>query len=152
MIADELKNLVKYSGTIPSLYLILDYLEKTDLSALEIGKYPIAADRIYVLIQEYETKDASEKKWESHRNYIDVQIVLSGDEAMGYAPASRMAGKEAYAAEKDVAIYEDPSLGESVVTVRAGEFAVFFPQDAHRPGCAAGVSAKVRKAVIKAHV
>lgn len=152
MIADELKNLVKYSGTIPSLYLILDYLGKTDLSALEIGKYPIADDRIFVLVQEYETKDASEKKWESHREYIDIQVVLSGEEAMGYAPASRMAEKEAYRADKDVAIFQCPGREESVLTIRAGEFAAFFPQDAHRPGCAAGAPAKVRKAVIKAHV
>jgi biofilm protein TabA len=152
VIADAIANLEKYSGSIPSLYLILDYLEKTDLAKLDVGKYPISGDKIYVLIQEYETKGEAEKKWESHRNFIDIQIVLSGEEFMGYAPLDALKVAEAYNPDKDVMFYETDARPRSAIVTRAGNFCAFFPRDAHKPGCSLGAPAKVRKAVIKARV
>ena len=36
--------------------------------------------------------------------------------------------------------------------MRPGNFAVFFPEDIHRPGCADGQSGKIRKIVVKVAV
>jgi biofilm protein TabA len=149
MIADRLKNLELYSGAIPSLFRILDYLGRTDLASLAIGKYPISGEDAYVSVQEYETKPEAEKKWESHRNFIDIQVVLSGEEFMGCSPLGLLEEKEAYDPAKDVVFYRDGPGPRSALVARAGDFCVFFPRDVHKPGCALGAPSKVKKAVIK---
>lgn len=149
MIADTLENLSAYAESLPGLPEVIDFLKRTDLASLGIGKYPVGGGASYILIQEYLSKPAAEKKWESHRNYVDVQIVLSGVESMGYSPVSALRLKEAYNPEKDVAFHDGGEAAASEMIVRAGGFCVFFPRDAHRPGCSAGAESAVRKAVIK---
>ncbi len=149
MIADKLENLELYSGAIPSLFRVLDYLGRTDLGSLAIGKYPINGEDAYLSVQEYETKPEAEKKWEAHRDFIDIQIVLSGREFMGCAPLGSLAEKEPYDPAKDVAFFRDGPEPRSALVARPGDFCVFFPRDVHKPGCAVGAPTKVKKAVIK---
>lgn len=149
MIADTLERLADYSGSVPGLGRVIEFLGSTDLGSLGIGRHAIDGERIYLLIQEYATKPAAEKKWEAHRAYVDLQIVVSGRESMGYAPVGRLDPAQAYNAEKDVAFYDDGGRPESEILVGAGGFCVFFPTDAHRPGCHAAGESAVRKAVVK---
>jgi YhcH/YjgK/YiaL family protein len=52
----------------------------------------------------------------------------------------------AYSAERDVAFYTGQG---DWLTLAAGMFAVFFPQDVHRPGAQAGPPTVVKKVVMK---
>jgi YhcH/YjgK/YiaL family protein len=147
MIFDTFDKLAAYGGAIPHISAVLSYLEKTDLSALDLGRYPIQGDDAYLMIQEYDTKPEAEKRFEAHRVYVDIQIVLRGEECMGYAPLGTLPETQAYDGAKDAAFF----CGEALLTLRvpAGFFCVFFPQDAHKPGFFAERSEAVRKAVIK---
>jgi YhcH/YjgK/YiaL family protein len=150
MIIDTLENLSKYQATIPFSHEILDFLGKNSLSALEVGKYPIEGDSVYLSIQEYTTKPENEKRWESHQKYIDIQIMISGTEYMGYTPISSLAFKDEYNETKDIIFYQDSSDNTgSAVLVPANSFAVFYPQDAHKPGYHLTTESAVKKAVIK---
>lgn len=103
------------------------------------------------LCQKYATKDAAEKKLEVHRKFIDIQFLVSGKEKVFFGDIGDFSVKVPYNAEKD-AEFLDGDLRDFTL-LRAGEFAVFFPEDAHKPGCKADDSAvEVEKVVVKVPV
>lgn len=106
----------------------------------------------FALEQVYLAKARSEGFFESHRKYIDVQVVAEGEEALELAEISRLPVKQAYDAERDVIIYGD-CTATSLLRLGAGEAAIFFPVDGHMPGLRSGATATlVRKTVIKVPV
>lgn len=110
------------------------------------------AGGVFAIEQVYETKPRAEGFFESHRKYIDVQVVVEGEETMELVEASRIAVKDAYQPERDVIIYAD-FAGASQLRVVAGHAAIFFPVDAHMPTLRTGVAAVlVRKTVVKVPV
>lgn len=112
------------------------------------GKYEIG-DGAHAMVSTYQTASPVEKKFEAHRKYIDLQYVAVGEEIAHVADVSTLAGAEEYDGTRDVAFFHDPASHETIV-LRAGSFAVFYPEDAHRPGMTAGDSpTTVRKVVVK---
>ena len=106
----------------------------------------------FALEQVYETKPRAEGRWESHRAFIDVQLVVAGEELMEVTEAAGLAVVEDLTPAKDVIFYRPFEAG-SMLRVRAGEAAVFFPADAHRPSLRVGAEpALVRKTVVKVPV
>lgn len=146
MITDHINNCKHYTGLSKGIQQVFDYASKTDLSALDIGKYEIDGDNVFVLIQDYAPKRMEDGKCEAHKNYIDIQYVIEGKEQMGYGPVASMTIVEPYDAAKDryfVAFKGD------MLTYDAGMFAIFFPQDAHMPGIEEEGCTYVKKAVFK---
>jgi len=99
----------------------------------------------------YLTKSRSEGGFEAHQRYIDVQVVVAGEELMEAAAAGPLGVLQAYDAEKDVILFAHP-VAASGLRLRAGDVAVFWPEDAHRAGIAPDQPALVRKTVIKVPV
>ena len=109
-------------------------------------------DGIFALEQAYVAKPRAEGRWEAHYLYIDVQVVVSGDELMEVTEVSRLQVAEDLTPAKDLVFFGDYADG-SVLRVRAGEVAVFYPADGHKPSLAAGTpAALVRKTVVKVPV
>ena len=148
MIVDALTNAELYRTVHPRLAAAFDYLAAFDPATAD-GRHAIDEDRVYAQVQTYGTKPASEKKWESHRRYADVQYVLSGRELIGVAPTEALAGATPYDETKDVINYAGPAGASATLCVEGGQFAVFFRHDGHQPGVAAGESGEVRKVVVK---
>lgn len=110
------------------------------------------ADGSFALEQVYPAKLRADAFFESHRKYIDVQVVFEGAEAMELVDISRLTARQPYNAERDFIVYAD-CTESSVLHVRAGEAAVFFPADGHMPGLRTGSEGTlVRKTVIKVPV
>jgi YhcH/YjgK/YiaL family protein len=150
MIIDTLENAKLYSSCLDGrLQAALEYLAGRDCAALPVGRHDIDGKRIYALVQHYETRPGEDGVWEAHRRYADVQFVAAGVERLGYAPLGLLTPTQAYAEDKDCALFAGSG---DFFTLRAGAFAVFFPQDAHMPCRAAGAPAPVRKVVIKVAV
>jgi biofilm protein TabA len=149
MVFDKLDNAAGYAHLHPRLAQAFDYLRTTDMGQLSLGRHDIVGDEIFALVQEYRTRPDSEGFWESHRRHIDVQYVASGAERMGYANIDRLKVRQAYDADKDLAIYD--GQGDFFV-VPAGMFTIFLPQDAHMPCLSPGEATTVRKVVIKVAV
>src|SRR5262245_22714158 len=78
-----------------------------------------------VIEQAYESRLRADTFFESHRKYIDVQVVVEGEEAMEVADVARMTVKQPYNEKRDLIIYED-NTEASVLRVHAGQVAVFF--------------------------
>lgn len=105
----------------------------------------------YAVEMTYLTKARAEGFFETHRRYIDVQVVVAGDEFIELAAASRLGITQPYDAAKDLTKHTDTEA-PSVLRVTAGDAAVFWPEDAHMPALAVGAPALVRKTVVKVPV
>jgi YhcH/YjgK/YiaL family protein len=149
MIIDRLANPAPLFQLPARLARALEYLRATDLMSVAIGRHDLDGDRLFALVQEYTTRVADDCVWEAHRKYIDVQLVAAGVERMGFANLAQMRVRDAYDAARDVAFFEP---GEAFVTIPAGTFAIFGPEDVHSPGHTAGAACLVRKVVVKAMV
>lgn len=62
----------------------LDFLKNTDLKVLPGGRHAIEGDMMYANVDDVETKLFEATKPESHRNYVDIQFMVSGEENMGF--------------------------------------------------------------------
>ena len=149
MIIDKLSNSHLYSGLGESINKAFAYLKETDFSKMEIGKYEIDGDNIFALVNEYNTKDATEGKLEAHKRYIDLQFVAKGSELMGYAPLENQKVIDEYNEQNDIFFF---SGKKSFTLVDEGMFAIFFPTDVHLPGIKVNEKSFVKKVVIKVKV
>jgi YhcH/YjgK/YiaL family protein len=152
MIIDQLSNAASYVEINKRLAAAFDYLRRTDLSKVEPGTYEIDGRKVYVMVQQYDTKTREKGRWEAHRKYIDVQYIASGEEVIGWAPAPLMAVMRAYDADKDIAFGTVQQGKWTAVHLGAGMLAVLWPEDAHAPKLAAGAPSAVMKIVVKVAV
>ena len=148
MIVDQLDNGLFYFALNERLRRALLYLQKTDLSALPVGKHGIEGQRIFALVEEFETKPVDQGTWEAHRKYLDIHCVIAGREKIGYAPIKHMR-PGAYDAEKDFGIFEGE--GDFMVA-HPGIFIIMFPQDVHMPGIALKEPEWIKKLVMKIEI
>ena len=150
MIFDSAKNGWRYAGLSERFARAFEYLAATDWANTPSGRYEIDGSDVYVMIQENPLKPWEEGRWEAHRNYADIQMVIEGSECIGFCVADENATpiETPYAPESDILFYREMP-GERAV-LRAGEMMVLFPEDAHHPCIIAeeGVTA-ARKAVVK---
>lgn len=131
-----------------AIKIALQWIADNDVANLEAKTYEIQGRDIYVMIQDITTQPAEMRRAERHDLYLDIQYIVSGTERMGYVPYT---GKEEILdnpENKDVVHYTNLE-NETFVDVNAGSYCIFFSNDIHRPGCAAGEPMAVRKAVIK---
>ena len=149
MIVDRLNNLELYRGLAPRWVRALEFLRDADGMSLSLGRHELDGDRLFALVQEYSTKPADQCRWEAHQRYCDVQFLVRGQECIGVANIGEMRVEQPYDSERDVAFF----AGEGdIITLRAGSFAIFSPEDVHRPCMVSGPSEPVRKIVVKAAV
>ena len=105
----------------------------------------------FALEQAYQTKPRNEGFFESHRAYIDVQVVVSGEEFIEVVDISALKVKEDRTPAKDVLIYHMTDAA-SAVRLRAGDAAILYPVDGHMPSISTGKPTLVRKIVVKVPV
>jgi YhcH/YjgK/YiaL family protein len=122
------------------------FLKEHDLQKLANGKYPIDGDSVFAIVTENPTKDYDSTQWESHRGYIDLHCVISGEEKIGVYPITKLTVTKPYDASKDIANYSGEGKVYSAVP---GVFFLFFPSDGHRPGITTGDKKADKKIVIK---
>ena len=149
MITDTLENFKLYTRISDRIATALIYLLTTDLEALKPGKYIVEEDEIFAQVSEYSTKLVDEVKWEAHSKFTDIQVIIKGEEKMGFAPLEKMKITEAYDPDKDIEFLTGTG---DYLTARPGSFTIFFPHDAHQPGVAIHESCSVKKVVVKVKV
>jgi len=148
MIVDKLENACAYKSISARMAKAFEILKDESLINKEDGRYDIDGDNIYYMVQRYQTMPVAEGKLEAHKNYIDVQYVVKGQELMGYAPLNNLKIETPYDSEKDFILYE-PSDEFSTVKLTEGMFCVLYPQDTHMPCRAIAEPIDVHKIVIK---
>ena len=126
----------------------LEIIEGLDWETVECGRYDVD-DELYYMVQEYETKYPEQARYEAHKKYVDIQYIVKGIERMEFADTAKLKVSEKYDAEKDVVFLEEPKVIDACL-VEAGDYRIFYPEDAHRPGlCVDNTPGKVKKILAK---
>ena len=93
-------------------------------AALPDGRYDLAGNDVFALVQSYSTVAPREKPYEAHRKYLDLQYVFSGREVVCHAPVAGLPPQADYIAEKDYQLYGEPAEA-TLLHLPAGSFAIF---------------------------
>ena len=149
MILDRLENADRYTGLGDAMSKAFRYLQQTPLKDREDGRHDIDASS-YMLVQTYQTKDPGGALFEAHRKFIDIQLLLEGKELIGWASLDSLEPDGGYSEDSDAEMFRGDS--PAAVVLEPGWFAVFMPEDGHRPCCHWGEQSSVRKVVVKVPV
>ena len=145
MILDTLKNRELYYPLCSRLRTAFEWLDRTDVSALAVGRHEIDGNDIFVNVSELELRPRSAAALEVHNEYIDIQVVFGSQEEFGWSPRSAVGSPRAeFDNEKDIQFFDD--VPQTFYTVREGEFTILTPEDAHAPMLGTG---HVRKLIFK---
>ena len=107
MIYDRLENFGKYFHTGSPLFRALSFAVEFDCSRPD-GRYEIESEKIYALVSSYETSPASQNRFEIHRKYADVQVVIEGEEKIEVSLSSELKSVSEYSDVKDKVFLESP--------------------------------------------
>jgi YhcH/YjgK/YiaL family protein len=125
------------------------YLQAQDFNAMKPGRYELDGDKLILQVLDLQTRPFEENWPEIHRKYIDVQLLAAGEEIIRVTtdPGDLIVVDDKLA-ERDILFYAD-APNEAQLYMQPGNFAVFFPQDVHRPNCALAAPCPIRKVVLK---
>lgn len=148
MIFDNLSNLDLYKSLSPDIYEGLKFLREADANIAN-GVYQLNP-RVKAIVSEYETKPQNENGYEAHRQYIDIQYTLRGQERIACLPIEKLTETKPYSQDGDCALYSAATIHHPMeMTIGAGYFAIFYPQDGHMPQLSIDSPTKVKKVVVK---
>ncbi len=151
MIYDNINNIETYRGLGPDLYEGLEFFRNVSPD-IENGVYQINS-RVKAIVSEYETREVNEHGFEAHRQNIDIQCLLKGEERIACMPIEKLTETEPYSEEKDAAFYSADIIHlTSNVLLQPGLFAIFFPQDGHMPCLCVEEPKAVKKVVVKVEI
>lgn len=148
MIQGSLKNTAQTAAINPKFKAFFDYVNSVDLATIAEGKIELDGDDLFVICAEIDGKEQCDAALEAHHKYIDIQLLLSGNERMGWKPLEDASDiTKPYNEETDLVFYAEEA--DDFVNLKPGQFAVFFPEDLHAPGIGNG---KIRKLIAKVRV
>ncbi|MGL6131913.1 MAG: YhcH/YjgK/YiaL family protein [Fusobacteriaceae bacterium] len=147
MIFDKIKNIGIYRGISKNLDLAIDEILKGDYKNSEVGKHEIDGRNVFYSTQVYKTKDLENCFFETHKEYIDIQLLIKGEENMAVSTMENLQITQEYNPEKDVE--KQKGECETVVKVSEDNFVIFFPAEPHMPGIKVLENMDVKKVVFK---
>lgn len=148
MVVDKLANWQKYpfGEAWKSAFEFLNSISAETKDA----RYDIDGDNIYAIVMSYETLLRSEAMLEAHKKYVDIQVTLKGVEAYECHSRDSLIVKNPYDTQKDIEFYETNAKAHSLLEIKVGDFAMFFPHDAHMPCLSVdGKAEQIKKVVVK---
>ena len=132
MIFTNMNDEVQNKSLAKDIQLCIEYAKKNENKILSLvhGSYDVEYNDIKMNVGKYFTKSENEKFWESHKKYLDVQIMINGNEKVAISNIRNMEVKS-FDSEKDLVILEGEK--EFDVVMKTGDVLVFFPNDVHKP-------------------
>lgn len=130
------------------LQACVHYAKNHTLVDYELGRHEVQ-DGIFVNIVSYETKERSECFYEAHRAYIDVHLMLQGEEIIDINDIDAMR-QEAFKEEEDFL----PLFGERKLEVHMckDDVLICFPHDAHQTAVYIDEPKHIKKAIFKVKI
>lgn len=149
MIYANVSQLLDYSFLEKKVLECFAYAKEHDLVQYEKGSHEINGEELFVNIVEYETTSADNRFWEAHRKYLDVHVMLNGEEQIDLNFIENMKQDEFVEADDFLPLHGEMN---SFVTLRAGDFLICYPHDAHRTAVAVTKPEKIKKAIFKVKI
>lgn len=147
MVYDKIDNIETYKGFSADIFEGLNFLKQV-IPNMKSGAYDIN-QRVKAIVSEYETKIVNELGYEAHRDYVDIQYLISGNELIKSLPLEYLKEAKPYNKEIDATFYEEVEVKPQELQLGNGYFAILFPQDGHMPQLCVEKPCKVKKVVIK---
>lgn len=148
MILGSLNNTDRIEQMHPGFKTFFDYVKANDLLGEELGKIEIDGDKLFIINAELDGKLPEDAALEGHREYIDIQLLLEGSDAIGWKPLEDAEEISVdYDEENDLIFYADEC--DEIINLQVGQFLVLYPEDLHAPGIGDG---KIRKLIAKVKV
>lgn len=145
MIYDSLKYIDNYKD-LGQVYHALKFLAATDFSQHELGRFELN-ENCYYMVQAYDTVPKTVS--EAHKKYIDIQLLVAGEEVIGVASIDCQKELVEEKPEKDCWLYRCDTIP---VTLQPGQFMILYPNDLHMPGATLGAPVSCRKVVVKVKI
>ena len=147
MMTDELRSLPS-AGLHPVLQEALTLAVAARPQEKTPGRYELQGENIFMNVMQFATQSPEQKKAELHQKYIDIQVLLSGEERILFGLIDSARQCEERHAEDDYQLCNHIA-DEQALTLKPGRFAIFMPGEPHKPGCAVGDTGEIKKVVIK---
>ncbi len=129
MILDNIKFCDTYNSLHKDFKLVFDFIKTIDKDSPR--EKTVLSENVWATVSSYDKTPAREENlFEAHRDYIDIQYVVSGREKMGFATIGNNPVAREYDSEND---YELFSGDGKYTELSAGDFYILYPQDLHLP-------------------
>ena len=100
------------------------------LKDLAPATYTIEKEDFTYLIEEYNHKDDALSHWRSHRQYIYIYIIVSGEEIMEVNDISELRIIQKYNSKTDQILYTGSS--QTRIRLRENNIVILYPEEAYR--------------------
>lgn len=150
MIYDKIGNIDLYRDLSEDIYAGLKFISSVSPS-IEDGVH-IVSDNVKAIVSEYETMPVNPNGFEAHRDYLDIQYLISGSEIVRCKPVEGLVITKEYDAEKDFLLLSDNVANTADFLLGGGYFALLFPDDAHEPQICVDNPMNVKKVVMKIRI
>ena len=130
MIFDRIANLETYAKNDEKLTAIVEFLKAHPAETLADGRHELSLG-IYANVSTGPVRDSGD--FEAHRKYADLQLMVEGSEIMEWAHLNDMTNATDYSESNDCQFFACQPAATSALKVYPGYFAIFYPQDGHKP-------------------
>lgn len=145
MIVSNLKHSSRIESLHPRFKKLFYYIKSTDLLKIPLGRIEIDGENLFINNVELNGLKADKQVLEMHRQYIDIHILLQGEETIGWKSIEDIETiSERYVSDQDCELSTDKPT--SYTKLKVGEFMIVYPEDPHAPGIGEGV---IRKLIAK---
>ena len=147
MISDALNSLPS-AGLHPVLQQALTLAIAANPQEKTPGRYALQGDTIFMNVMQFTTQSPEHKKAELHQQYIDIQMLLSGEERILFGMTDSARHCEEMHIEDDYQLCSQIA-DEQAMVLKPGKFVIFMPGEPHKPGCVVQAPMDIKKVVIK---
>lgn len=147
MMSAELRSLPS-AGLHPVLQQALTLAVAANPQEKTPGRYELQGDNIFMNVMQFATQSPEQKKAELHREFIDIQVLLSGEERILFGMTDSARQCEEMHVEDDYQLCSQIA-DEQAMVLKPGRFVIFMPGEPHKPGCVVQAPMDIKKVVIK---
>lgn len=150
MILARISELSAQTGIAPQLLAIIKQALAMHPETLSAGRHEIDGDDIFMNVMSFDTSEPQIKRYEQHREYLDIQVLLSGQERVDFGPFGAAIEPDVYHEDDDYLLCDEVAPCQTL-HMQPGMFAIFLPGEPHKPGCISETAQSISKVVIKVH-
>lgn len=139
MILDKIENIKRYS--------FLEKIDRFNIDHYKKGKIEIDGDVFFGIGLEYETKNQAECLWEAHKRYLDVHLILEGEEKVQVSNIETMNINQKYDQTNDYTLFDGDEEQEMIL--KKGMFLALYPNEVHKTAVITNKISNIKKIVFK---
>ena len=148
MILSTLQDCGRFEVLHPLFKKAFDYVKSHNLLDAPLGRIEVEGDVLFINNSNPECVKVEKQVLGVHRKYIDIHVLLEGEETVGWKPLPDCRNEtKPYNEDEDCALYDEQAA--TYFKMQPGQILIVWPEDAHAPVIGEG---KIRKLIIKVKI